>query len=600
MLDKKKTACRIIFPLMLTAAALAFISPVFEGIHNVGVSDWDSHFFFHAVPVRTILEYGQFPLWNPYYCGGNVMLASPESNFLAPPFIFALLFGEVVGVKLIIAFYAVMGFLGMYLLSRVLGLARLSSLVPAAVFMTSSWFTLRVSEGHSSFLPFALMPFVAAMYIKSFGERNWWRWAAIASVFYAWMIFGGGVYPFTVTSIFLAFFCVLSVIRARSIRPAWTLAAIVAMTFCLSAVKALPQYEFMSSFPRKTEAVEFHSTEILGKALFSRNQRVTTQDPEFYLKAGTTKEEQAKAFWSGATPWGWHEYGAFVGVASFILFIGSFAVIRKSWPWIAISLAALLMSLGEFSPVNIWSVLHRLPVISSLHGSSRVMPLFVFTFAVAAGFALSRAEEALEGRRKKAGTAFAAIAAAVVFIEMFTVSRPVLKDAFTESAPRAVKNESFRQLVVSEPTKVNYASFLSNTGVLNCYDTMRPPIKAVPFGSDDGRKNPGYMGEAFFGSGKGRAAVTYFSPNLVVVDAMPVGKDTLVLNQNYFKGWKANGADAVDHWGLVGAPVAQPGKKQITFTYSPRSFKIGLVVSIISSFAVLWLAIRPCRRYPVF
>ncbi len=600
MRDPKKTACRIIFPLILIVAALAFISPVLSRIHNVGVSDWDSHFFFYAVPVRTILEFGQFPLWNPYYCGGNAMLASPESSFLAPPFVFALLFGEVVGVKLIIAFYAVMGFLGMYLLSRVLGMMRLASLVPAIIFMTSSWFSLRISEGHSSFLPFALMPFVAAMYIKSFGERNWWRWAAIASFFYAWMILGGGVYPFTITSVFLAFFCALSVIRTRSIKPVWTLAAIVAMTFCLSAVKSIPQYEFMSTFPRKTEVVEFHSTEILGKALFSRNQRVTTQDPEFYLKAGETRSEQAKAFWSGATPWGWHEYGAFIGAASLILFIGSFAVIRKSWPWLLISFGALLMSLGEFSPVNIWSVLHRLPVISSLHGSSRVMPLFVFSFAVAAGFALSRAEEALEGRWKKAGAVFAALAAVVVMAEMSTVSRPILEDAFNESPPKAVKNGPFRQLVVAEPTKVNYQSFLSNTGVLNCYDTMRPPIKAVPYGNDEGRKNPGYMGEAFFGSGKGRAAVAYFSPNKVVVDASPVAKDTLVLNQNYFKGWKANGADAVDHWGLVGAPIGQPGKKQITFSYSPKSFKVGLVISIISAIAILWLAIRPCRRYPMF
>lgn len=599
MRDPEKFASRVIFPLLLIAAALVFISPVLNDIHNVGVSDWDSHFFYHAVPLRTITEFHQFPLWNPYYCGGNAMLAAPESNFLAPSFFLVLLFGEVVGVKLIIALYAVLGFLGMYLLSRILGMARLSALVPAVIFMMSSWFPLRISEGHSSFLPFALLPFVAAMYIKSFNEKNWWRWAALAALFYAWMIFAGGVYPFTVTSIFLGFFCLLSMIRTRSFKPALTLAAIVVMAFFLSAVKAIPQYEFMNSFPRKTEAVEYHSVELLGKSLFSRNQRVTTQDPEFYVKAFESQEEHAKAFWAGAKPWGWHEYGAFTGVAAFVLFIGSVATIRKSWPWLVISITTLLMSLGEFSPVDVWSILHRLPVVSSLHGSSRVMPLFIFTFAIAAGFALSRAEEAVERKWKKAGLLLAGVAVAVVFVEMFTVSRPVLKDAFNEPAPKAVKNETFRQLIVKEPTKVNYSSFLSNTGVLNCYDTMRPPIKAVPYGNDEGRKNPGYMGEAFFASGKGKASVTYFSPNLVIVDAAPVGKDTLVLNQNFFKGWKANGRDAVDHWGLVGTPV-DAGKKQVAFKYSPRSFKIGFVISVISTLFVGWLIIRPCRRYPTF
>ena len=597
MRDPKDLILRIIFPLILVTAALAFISPVFHDINNVGVSDWDSHFFFHAVPLRTIAEFGQFPLWNPYYCGGNAMLASPESNFLAPSFIFVLLFGEVVGVKLIIAFYAVMGFLGMYLLARVLGMKRASSLVPAVIFMTSSWFALRISEGHSSFLPFSLMPLVAAMYVKSLEEKNWLRWAAVSSLFYAWMILGGGVYPFTVTSMFLAAFCLLSMVRTRSIKPVIALAAIVVMAFLLSAVKAIPQYEFMSSFPRKTEAVEYHSVELLEKSLFSRNQRVVTQGEDFYLKAGETKEEYHKTFWSGARPWGWHEYGAFTGFAAFVLFAASVISIRRSWPWILISAGALLMSLGEFSPIDIWSLLHRLPVVSSLHGSSRVMPLFIFAFAIAAGFALSRFEEAVGKKRKMAGSLLAGAVVAVVFIEMFTVSQPVLKDAFTESAPKVAKNDSFRQLVVAEPTKVNYRSFLSNTGVLNCYDTMRPPIKAVPFGTDEGRKNPGYMGEAFFASGKGSASVTYFSPNLVVVEADPMGKDTLVLNQNFFKGWKADGVDAVDHWGLVGTAL-EPGKKQVTFRYSPASFKVGLVISVISFVIVGFLALRPCRRRP--
>ncbi|MCC6502793.1 MAG: hypothetical protein IT362_06640 [Deltaproteobacteria bacterium] len=595
MRDRKELILRIVFPLILVAAALFFISPVFHDINNVGVSDWDSHFFFHAVPLRTIAEFGQFPLWNPYYCGGNAMLASPESNFLAPSFIFVLLFGEVVGVKLIIAFYAVMGFIGMYLLSRVLGMKRASSLVPAVIFMTSSWFALRISEGHSSFLPFGLMPFVAAMYIKALDEKNWLKWAAAASFFYAWMILGGGVYPFTVTSMFLGAYCLLSIIRTRSIKPVIALISIVVMAFLLSAVKAIPQYEFMSSFPRKTEAVEYHSIELLGKSLFSRNQRVVTQTEDFYLKAGETKEEYNKTFWSGARPWGWHEYGAFTGFAAFVLFVASIVSIRRAWPWILISVGALLMSLGEFSPIDIWSILHRLPVVSSLHGSSRVMPLFVFAFAIAAGFALSRFEEAVGKKSKLAGSLLAVAVVAIVFVEMFTVSQSVLKDAFIERAPVVVKNDSFRQIVVAEPTKVNYRSFLSNTGVLNCYDTMRPPIKAVPFGDDTGRKNPGYMGEAFLSSGKGTATVAYFSPNLVVVEADPVAKDTLVLNQNYFKGWKADGADALDHWGLVAAKV-EAGKKQVVFRYSPSSFKVGLVISAISFIIDGFLAIRPSKR----
>ena len=42
---------------------------------------------------------------------------------------------------------------------------------------------------------------------------------------------------------------------------------IVVATFLFSAVKSIPQYEFISSF-RKTEAVEYNSTKILKDSLF--------------------------------------------------------------------------------------------------------------------------------------------------------------------------------------------------------------------------------------------------------------------------------------------------------------------------------------------
>ena len=49
---------------------------------------------------------------------------------------------------------------------------RLSSFLPPVVYMMSSWFALRVVEGHTGFLPFALLPFVAAFYIRSFALRG--------------------------------------------------------------------------------------------------------------------------------------------------------------------------------------------------------------------------------------------------------------------------------------------------------------------------------------------------------------------------------------------------------------------------------------------
>ncbi len=84
----------IIALLIFFLAALAFVYPVFQNLGNWGIHDWDQHFMLNAMPRETILEFKQFPLWSPHYCGGNVMLANPQSSFLNPLYIFVLIFGE--------------------------------------------------------------------------------------------------------------------------------------------------------------------------------------------------------------------------------------------------------------------------------------------------------------------------------------------------------------------------------------------------------------------------------------------------------------------------------------------------------------------------
>lgn len=572
------------------AVSLVLLFPIFKAIGNIGVSDWDSQLFYHGASVKTILEYGQFPLWNPYHCGGNTMLASPEISYLAPPFIFALLFGEVVGVKFIILVYTLLGLWGMYFLSRTLGYGRLSSYLPPIVYMLSSWYALRITEGHTGFLPFALLPFIAAFYLKSM-EGYRLRNSVIAGFFLAWTILAGGVYPFTVTALFLSVFCLLSMISRKSLAPALNLFLIVLFAFLLSAVKSLPQLEFISDFPRKTEQKEFHSAEILKDSLFSRNQRVTTQGAEFYKGAEEESGAYLKAFWGGERPWGWQEYGAFTGIGAFALYIAGFAFPKRLWPWLILSIFTLLVSLGDFSPVNIWSLLKKLPVFGSLHGSSRVMALFIFSAAVISGYVLTR----IEGWRGKLGKTLAALITAAVFFELLTVSMPVLYDAFTEAAPKAEANDRFMHLVVASPTSTNYPYFLNNIGVLNCYESQHPPTKATPYGDDTGRKNPGYRGEVYLSRGNGTAALKYFSPNKVIAEVNAHAADKLVLNQNYFKGWKANDEAAISYFGLVAKDVG-PETRQVVFRYMPESFRVGLIVSLISLVVSILIVVGSYKR----
>src|SRR5687768_13747541 len=52
--------------------ALFFCWPLFEQPLGLGANDWDQHLFYYGAVLKNIVEYGQAPFWNPWYCGGNV------------------------------------------------------------------------------------------------------------------------------------------------------------------------------------------------------------------------------------------------------------------------------------------------------------------------------------------------------------------------------------------------------------------------------------------------------------------------------------------------------------------------------------------------
>lgn len=62
----------------------AFTAPLFAAPNATGWQDWDVHLFFHAAVLKSLVEYGQLPFWNPWYCGGNVLLQNPQVPLLTP------------------------------------------------------------------------------------------------------------------------------------------------------------------------------------------------------------------------------------------------------------------------------------------------------------------------------------------------------------------------------------------------------------------------------------------------------------------------------------------------------------------------------------
>ncbi len=212
-----------------------FVFPLFSGINNVGKGDWDFFCFHNELPRNSILEYHQFPLWNPYASGGRPLLADPQVGFLSPTFLSTLLFGCVIGLKIKVFLMLLIGMIGMFLLSQYYRMTKLAGIFVASIFCLSSYLSLHIAEGHIVFLPVLFFPYVFLFYVKSFEQKRYVIFSALALVL---TIFEGGiVIPLLGMILFLCPYGLLAAFKKKSTIPLLNLAAIFMIAFLLSAIR---------------------------------------------------------------------------------------------------------------------------------------------------------------------------------------------------------------------------------------------------------------------------------------------------------------------------------------------------------------------------
>src|SRR3954469_13601722 len=95
-----------------------FCAPLFGQPNGLGISDWDQHLFYYGSVLKNVVEYGQPPFWNPWYCGGNVLWQNPQVALLSPAYPLALLMSLALAMKVNIVVHYWIGFVGMHLLLR--------------------------------------------------------------------------------------------------------------------------------------------------------------------------------------------------------------------------------------------------------------------------------------------------------------------------------------------------------------------------------------------------------------------------------------------------------------------------------------------------
>lgn len=565
--DARRRKNAIALAIFVTVSVI-FCSPILRNIHYWGQHDWDQFSFWNGVARNTILKCHQLPLWNPYASGGNIFLAHPHSMFLSPFFLFVLALGVVPGLKIEIIAYMVVGMLGMYQLSRYYRLNRISSYAPPAIFMLSSVYCLHLDEGHASWLPLALIPWAFLCYLKSEDKRHFAAGSAISLVL---MSFAGSVDILSITLVLLLVHSFWETVQQRKLTPVVRIASVLLLAFLIAAIKLVPVIEFAVRNPRIIHVSDGVSMPMLARILVMARHPLA---PDTLRKLG-----QKHA---------WHEYGAYIGMLPLVLFLaGCILECRRKWPTVITALMMVLILMGDKSPVNLWRVLHSLPFYRGLSVPSRYVSAFLLFVSIFAGFGLSFIEGALVS--KKWGRLVPIFVILVIAGNLTAANRPVFNMTF-RTTPLEMKQEPvfrqrFRKINFYDDrvtTSSMYPILLSNSGILEAYEIMN-----VKKGDVHIEGEPEYRGEAYLLGDEGSCSVTYFSPNKVIVDVRTEENDIIILNQNYYDGWRVKGVGkAGPHSGLVSTRIG-PGSHRVVFYYLPASFLIGLFITGVTIIVML-------------
>src|SRR3989344_927551 len=88
------------FHLIGLGLVLLFFHQIFRRLKYFGTADFDQHVAWGEAARISILNYFQFPHFNPWNCGGVGLFSNYQSRFISPFFMLELIFGSNVGLKL--------------------------------------------------------------------------------------------------------------------------------------------------------------------------------------------------------------------------------------------------------------------------------------------------------------------------------------------------------------------------------------------------------------------------------------------------------------------------------------------------------------------
>lgn len=372
----KRYSRTILYGTLLTLPVIIFGYKYLVSGNQTMIGDFDYYSQIYEAFRISVQEYGQFPAWNPWLSGGIPEFNNPQFGLISLQSLLVLLFGTIYGLKLAFTSYSIIGFWGMYVLSRkVLSASPFRSAVGGYLWVFCSFFVAH-NIMHFTFTLFLLTPWVLYLLYKR-RSRFAWLWLglllgviALSSLHYAFLMIT------FITVIFIASSLILNLLTNKSSTK--KLKALWEDTYF--GLKSLGIFLLVSSYRIFTAYLYVNANSRPVDSLYEQAPSISTMLKAMFLPMDTILDPPK-------TYWGWWEYTSYMGLGFTIAII--FCVIslllqlkkRKIHfhiqhlsfivPLLTVVIISFTLSLGEFANFSPYALLHYLPGFSDTRVSSR-------------------------------------------------------------------------------------------------------------------------------------------------------------------------------------------------------------------------------------
>jgi len=508
---------RDLLPWLLQLVVGSFVFPLLREPEPLGFGDWD-YFLekFEAIRV-SILEYGQFPWWNPWCAGGFPLASDPQCGVVSLATPLVLFLGTSTGLRLAALFSLMIAVEGARRLGYLWFREAWSAAAVALIYGINGAVLVYTVAGYFIPMSYCALPWIL-VYTFRIGQRlrdGLWLgfWVAVN-------LLSGIQYP-SLHGLILAALIWLRALRVQSAAERGRLlrntVAALGLVLALAGWRIATTASVMADFPRvMRSAFNASAGNMIDWLLYRPGAQVLEKADSIY-------------FW---------ETASYVGPLVLLLAIGS--LIRGWRWWHALTFATLWLASGSMYWYHPSFWLAYGPLFSTMHVVPRWRILTMLGLGLSVGSLIAewRAQESLLKRT------LAVVCVLVLASDLVSYGFQVLPVASSVVA----EENRFPALRTSKLVNLHagqgYPAILRNYGVIQGYQPL--------LGYDRQRAThrlwrgaEGYRGEAWTVEA-GPLEPRFWSPNRIVFQAKP--GQTVHLNQNPGSWWLVNGRRAFPAW----------------------------------------------------